>query len=1805
MAAPLPTIDLSGLDPAQVKALNRELVSLSKVEIPRVRLSLKALGGAYGRQASQLRGAAESIILMAKISNDGSIRNLANQMENSLMATLSFMERSAFKTKQAVMVELKTTTQTEERTRTLLEDAQKSRISIEEQTKREILRIEDEISIAKKNISNKSEDEVKREVEILRERIREQERLRESTIKSIDAEEKRIEANRTISEGFSSNYRNLLQEFAQARTDDEREVIQQRLAGQMAGEKQSLQILKERFQSERQVYADTTSKLSTVSGTERDRMEEELKVRRETIKVLGTEINSLEQDIVVREKGIQRTTEQYKRGLKGFAGEVVSKSFTGGLFGALRGEGFGDLFTNIAKIGLERTGILGKTMPKFLGGGNVGAFLYGTQSEEARKATALTSQQITTQGAAIAKVDELITKQIMLLEQITSRSASVPGTPAVPGAVPVPGVPPVPTGTPAVPGTPSTPAVVGSQTVQSMILSADEIKTFAESIKSASESIVLNLDTMVKSVSSVSSVENTHEEIIKRATDALQKLESKTIEVEYSQKILKSVTDSVTSALQSLQTKSSDVSSSEQVLKTVTDSVSSALNDLQTKSSDVSSSEETTKTTIEKLQNNLNVIQKNLSESSTSEQSIKTLTEALQNLRIQTVEVSNLQQILKTTTSETSSALETLKTNISSSSETESKEKFVQSVKTISDSIQNLSIKTTELLKSQESLKNETLDVANVEESKSLALDQSSVIVNLNIDSQQKLSENTSKTTEEMTRISSSLDSLYKTLDTLIKTQQISLESTQSLASSQISLKTTTESVDKSKKSLERTVSSTNDSMTNLNTNVDSLVSSIDLGISKSERETSEKTSKEDISDALVQLKREESTESEDEQLSISREMDTDLKEILQVGKSSSDDLKTSEEISTGTLLPSEPSRMPKMEEFTPVPPIQEQAYTSMVELSTKALERGSIYTHDIHSELILSSILGVMQRDSETLSDAKNSIAKTEESSSNVEMNSEKSISMEKTSEGSKSNSVMSVVKNAIMDTVSSTKKNIVKVKEAVVDSTRNVVQKSVDIAKSTMSSVVKGTVGMAGKMYSRAAGVASAVGGTIGKGYSIAKESMNRGYSVAKEAIGGSISGAGKLVSGGYTKIKSSISDIFQSRSRESTKTGFLKSAKEKISNTASSLRSRVSDIFQSRSRESGNNSFLKVAKEKMSNSFKSVTQFFTKPRGTFGGMISGAKQGMTKAFGKMTGFFKGTSEGSKKKGGIVSSIKDFIFGKKEADGKSEDTALYTHDVFSERLLQQIYDLFAERFQDKESKGKGTGRGKSGFGKGEPDGNVGLGKFKGIAQFLKSIAVGIKSFASTKVFVGALGLAAVGASVIPFAYGMTLLADVPFGNIVAASAGLIGLALVAKNIGKMAGDVLKGAGLIAVIGLSVIPGLLAFRLLKGLDPSIIWTAVGAMVGISALATGLGYLSSMGTNILAGVGLLAAIGAAFIPFTFSLSLLKGIDAGIIWNAVGAMAAISVLALGLGALAMTGIGAVGIAAGAALLAMIGAAFIPFAFGVSLLGNIDTGKISELGPALMSLIPAILSFSMMTIPVLFASAALLALGMSLIPLGMSLETISAEKTDALTKLLDKLSLAQFGKAKDGLLGVALGITAVGISIGLATAVIAATKMASAIGSWLGLGEVSVLDQIFGLAEISDKLMQTAMALMMIADAIKTIGDAFITLDASGGNGLETIEKIVAMDATQIKTLQDVSLAMEKVSSANQQLKGENEAMKVGAAIGNMGGAGGGNATVITNMSSGGSMNMFMGGKSGRNSDPSILFSGERYYSMIYR
>jgi len=141
-----------------------------------------------------------------------------------------------------------------------------------------------------------------------------------------------------------------------------------------------------------------------------------------------------------------------------------------------------------------------------------------------------------------------------------------------------------------------------------------------------------------------------------------------------------------------------------------------------------------------------------------------------------------------------------------------------------------------------------------------------------------------------------------------------------------------------------------------------------------------------------------------------------------------------------------------------------------------------------------------------------------------------------------------------------------------------------------------------------------------------------------------------------------------------------------------------------------------------------------------------------------------------------------------------------------------------------------------------------------------------------------------------------------------------------------KPLGEILKGLFGIAASGpafllfITAIPGILLMAAVGAMGPLIVG-------GFTALSTGIKMMdiAKIGMGVL---GILA-LGAAFIPFTFALSLLTGVSPTAILASVAAMYALGAGAIFLGSIFASGIGAALFFAGVAGIAALGLAFIPF------------------------------------------------------------------------------------------------------------------------------------------------------------------------------------------------------------------------------------------------------------------------------------
>jgi hypothetical protein len=177
-----------------------------------------------------------------------------------------------------------------------------------------------------------------------------------------------------------------------------------------------------------------------------------------------------------------------------------------------------------------------------------------------------------------------------------------------------------------------------------------------------------------------------------------------------------------------------------------------------------------------------------------------------------------------------------------------------------------------------------------------------------------------------------------------------------------------------------------------------------------------------------------------------------------------------------------------------------------------------------------------------------------------------------------------------------------------------------------------------------------------------------------------------------------------------------------------------------------------------------------------------------------------------------------------------------------------------------------------------------------------------------------------------------------------------------------------------------------------KGMGKMIENVLKGLSRGLAALGKG---------KVLKGAAAILIIGASLIPFAFALNLMKGVGWGTFFMLGAGLLALTLATAAVGAIMMSGVGAVAILAGAAAFAILAVALIPLAYALSIaagafdvfmgalmkLNDIPMGKLFLLGPALLVLGTTVAIVGALSPLILLAALAIGALGVALIPLGI--------------------------------------------------------------------------------------------------------------------------------------------------------------------------------------------------------------------------
>ena len=902
--------------------------------------------------------------------------------------------------------------------------------------------------------------------------------------------------------------------------------------------------------------------------------------------------------------------------------------------------------------------------------------------------------------------------------------------------------------------------------------------------------------------------------------------------------------------------------------------------------------------------------------------------------------------------------------------------------------------------------------------------------------------------------------------------------------------------------------------------------------------------------------------------------MTTNIKELLssiERFKSSNNFTEESSELTEKTLLSSESSQDVKMSIIDLVKKVEElglstpstlAANAAMEKLAQEATQPGSIYTHDMSSESLLKNIFELLQKWFDTDKTFKSETKEREEVSSAIEKESKE-----------------------LLQEQSETEKSSLEIQKSEKDSSSQVVK----------AGILGGLVG-AIKGFSLS-NVVSSIGTLASKGFGLFMQTVM----FFKDTVGLVFKGMGN----GFMSMIEFIKDKF-SLLYKTGQDAFV-GIKEKFFGVIAYAKKAFG--------------FLK----------DKIFGIFKNPRESFGKMLTSLKEGFTRGIKAIRergakGLLSSAKEGVLGAGKTVKDRISGLFFRKEEAAEEQATAQEKKPTpaMKKGIMSRIGD------------GVGSiGRGIGSVGRGI----AGIGK--GLGSGLTFIAKGIGSFGNVRVIKGAFALLLVATAMMPFAKAMGILADLPVTGILSGLAAISGVGLVLFGLSKIGGSIIKGAVALAIAGVAMLPIAYAFSVFSGIDAGTIAGALLAVTGIAAVATILGLIATSGVGaaaILLGAGLLAVIGAAFIPFAYSLSLLEGIDVGVL-EALGpallsmlpgliGMALISPL------LPLVGAGMLLLGAGLALMSLgdpdtiseigsalwnlilpltalsaisfllpsVGAGMLLIGAGLALMSLVDTEKMSKLSGVLKDLLLPLAVYGALAPLMLLSGAALASIGLGMMPIAVASNLVSAEGLEAFTMLIQTLagSAGMLIVAALGLVGVGLGIGFLAASIIAANAALAMADVVGDIASWLGFDPgPGIIGTILSLAGASDKLIVTANALGAIASALERIGSAMGSLNDSE-MALETIDTLVSLDATQIQTLQDVSIAMDRVMSANEKLKEEKQVQQMSGAQ-----SGAASVNTIVNSSNVGGSSVLLPSPSGRNSDPSIMFSAGRYYSMIYR
>lgn len=229
-----------------------------------------------------------------------------------------------------------------------------------------------------------------------------------------------------------------------------------------------------------------------------------------------------------------------------------------------------------------------------------------------------------------------------------------------------------------------------------------------------------------------------------------------------------------------------------------------------------------------------------------------------------------------------------------------------------------------------------------------------------------------------------------------------------------------------------------------------------------------------------------------------------------------------------------------------------------------------------------------------------------------------------------------------------------------------------------------------------------------------------------------------------------------------------------------------------------------------------------------------------------------------------------------------------------------------------------------------------------------------------------GGLGILALSASLIPLSIGLKMFKGVDWKTVGVAGSALAGLSAIGIVLGKNMGATLKGALGIIALSASILPLAISLKMFQGINWDNIKNA-GIVLGSLAAAAAILGIPKVAGLVAIGAGVIALLGASLIPLAYSLQKLSELDMDVLTD-VG----VGIGNLGLGllkaspGLLLGGLAMIPFAAGVAALGLAtslsGDSITNFMEKFSNFSNaLDPGKLFSAAKAIGALSVAIASF----------------------------------------------------------------------------------------------------------------------------------------------------------------------------------------------------------------------------------------------------